>query len=933
MSSDHCCFVIKSLRSGWGENFIFNKSMLNKALRGGDRIQESSFDNNIRPKAQVVMSCSSEDKQKSLNRKLSISNCWLNLSIKESSSRNSQNRNTSSKKAILNRLLIFVCLQATRVTYCDENTSSPTTIVPIYELANPKDNVNFTSYSKDDQANHQVYGLTGSQDLDGNDQYDYYTSAYITRQTQLNSEALNAVDRLELPTQVEVTHIDTPTNQVTRQKSLTDPRQMRMDYSVDQRDPNVGSRNDLTSAEAGATAALFSDGSPEEKMIDNMIDMAQSRSVVSAPSSSVSNSNNEATGGSNGSSGSSEKPSASTGSTGTQPQPQQQSGASLGDQISAVSNLLQQAGQLGLSAAQQNAALSEALINGLSNTLINAVPARLGSRRPSASASQTQHSPAATTGSRPALVGQGINGNIEYDSDNNQLNGFIEFPDIPGLGNLTNKRPNNVVKPLVLAALKTVPFKLGTVGWKILKLIVLKKLYKAHHPKSGEIMVEQEMKDSPISMSMDKSAKLGKSLKGIKSQSFKTSKMGQISPLDDDFISNTIMGSTGGSDSSIKSGGAWPSLLGGSSGSSGGFDGLLPGSSSMMYQRQLLPQNAYGYGAGHTGSAPNPPAAAAAAAAALTAAAIQSHWMQQQVANSDPDLDNSNNNTNDNNKITSNINGRQVNLANRTNSTSSGRKSKRASQSLWNNSWFSSPVQAYAAAAAAANAAAILASHQQQLMQRDRQRYEAAMAGSSPFEFASGSNINQVGDFQQALTGIMYRNFVDNTQQVKNNDKGRSSFRSYASSSGPLADYPDQSDPFYGSSVAAMSVNRDSPTIGMATSPDPTLGTLEGQWSSNGFHTGEGFGNYPYAGDGPMQMHRADTDPHQRHFELSPVMGETNPLGHHHQTGIFSFNAGQMPVMSPLGALPEFDDTPAGSRLIGVALNDNKISRLNDNKA
>ena len=192
------------------------------------------------------------------------------------------------------------------------------------------------------------------------------------------------------------------------------------------------------------------------------------------------------------------------------------SSGSLGEQLSSVGNLLQQAGQLGLSVVQQqneqNAALSEAIVNGLASVLAQQQQ------------QQRTKQAAATSTSRPPLVNQNsnqnsINGNIEYDSNQNSINGHLELPNVrPNLG--------GAVKPLLTAALKAAPVKLGSAGWKLIKLLAWKKIYKTHHPKSGEIIIEQqELASKPAQPHQLQPAELKAAKLGMLKQ-LKTTKMG-----------------------------------------------------------------------------------------------------------------------------------------------------------------------------------------------------------------------------------------------------------------------------------------------------------------------------------------------------------------------------------------------------------------------
>lgn len=261
------------------------------------------------------------------------------------------------------------------------------------------------------------------------------------------------------------------------------------------------------------------------------------------------------------------------------------------------------------------------------------------------------------------------------------------------------------------------------------------------------------------------------------------------------------------------------------------------------------------------------------------------------------------------------------------NQTAISNRHRRRATSM-SNSWFNGPAQAYAAAAAAANAAALLASQQQQNhQQQHQQRVEAAMSGvgANPFEFASSSNINQVGDIQNALAGIMYNSLVDSAAmqnaRAQENQRSFSPYNSNIQSS----EFMDQSDSLTGGS---LSINRDSPAFGMSTTPDAGFGGIDNQWPPSEFQTG---GFFPNPSNNPLQMHHTDT-----RFGIQNVMEPSQiNLGPHRSTSafldypqtMFPFNNGPTSLVPPIGTMPEFDDTPAGNRLIGVALNENKSSR------
>ena len=90
-------------------------------------------------------------------------------------------------------------------------------------------------------------------------------------------------------------------------------------------------------------------------------------------------------------------------------------------------------------------------------------------------------------------VGQNaINGNIEYDPQQNSINGNIELPNFLNLSQILSPSSSSPTSALVSKALKAIPIKWSTVCWKLLNLLAWKKVLKTHHPKSGEIYIEQQ---------------------------------------------------------------------------------------------------------------------------------------------------------------------------------------------------------------------------------------------------------------------------------------------------------------------------------------------------------------------------------------------------------------------------------------------------------
>lgn len=487
-------------------------------------------------------------------------------------------------------------------------------------------------------------------------------------------------------------------------------------------------------------------------------------------------------------------------------------------------------------------------------------------------------------------MSQGINGNIEYDTDQGTINGNIEFPGLnfsskPSLGG-----GSAAMKPILVAALKAAPLKLGSVGWKLIKLLAWKKIYKTHHPKSGEIIIEQqEVKHagghhsapgSTSSLSELKSAKL-EMLKHLK-----TAKMGL---------------SGGGEDPGESLGGAhWPQ---GGSAAAGDFSGAsmsaggkaeLLGSSalgapfdslaaaSMLHQRNMLPP------AGLSGSiGPSPTAggqaAAAAAAAAATAAAIQSHWLQlaeQQQQEHDS----------------------QQQVA-ATNASSPANALRRKKATPPGSNWFASAspqAQAYAAAAAAA--AAAMAHQQQQQLHTNRLRLYL-------MQQQADSNGGQAGHqyswpFASSGANLMFHhhhNLFDNaaSMAVQNAVKLSPAPPHNIAEPQALADYFDQSDQSLISS--AFSSPLSSPTSSSQGYQD--IGSAQSQtqnlvdWPAFALST-------------------------KRQDSMWPVIATRQA----NSGGINKFTSGFNESSTVnLDSIPEFDETPA-ARMLGAALSEQQMS-------
>jgi hypothetical protein len=535
----------------------------------------------------------------------------------------------------------------------------------------------------------------------------------------------------------------------------------------------------------------------------------------------------------------------------------------LSEHLNAVNKLIQQAGQLGLSAAQQNVALSEAIINSVTNSLSGGSANRRPTVVPAQSAPPSASSSSATA-NRPAanLVGQSIDGNINYDPNSNTINGFIDFPNFPNLSNLTGSLPSlgGAVKPLVLAAIKTAPIKIGSVGWKLLKLLAWKKIYKAHHPKSGEIIIEQEVKHGGSHVS-DKGVKekIGEHFEN----KFKSPKMGQSYMGDDHWMS--MMRSAGrGHGGDLFSAGGWPS-------------GDSAASASMIYQRHLLPVSLP-----HSSGASQQQATAVAAAAAATAAAIQSHWAHQQHQQQ---------------MIAEESGDSQSAKANQTNSGANALRRKKAS--FGGGNWFAAApaAHAYAAAAAAANAAAAMASQQQQ-QQQQQQRLTYLMRGYDshahhPDEMAPGPGPNNPGgSIHHALaTGLMYQSLFDNAaaMAVQNAVKLPPTHHHSHSSSD---DFMDQSDSLSGSSFGSLSNNVPN-DVGSITDAGLPMALMQRRDITHHLDS-TAAANHPMFDQPAFDNHLATVDYLPRDSGVHPFLHRSNSF---------------------LDGMADFDDTPAGKIL------------------
>lgn len=264
--------------------------------------------------------------------------------------------------------------------------------------------------------------------------------------------------------------------------------------------------------------------------------------------------------------------------------------------------------------AAQN--LGNAIVSGVSNVLMGGSSEQNrdtseNHQRPSNHYERPQaNRPKRPTVKQPAPI------DVDIDINPSGIDGEINFPDIPKpWGN--NSKP---MSPLILAAIKTVPLKLGSIGWKLLQILAWKKIYKAHHPKAGEITIEQELGDKHESLhhhSKGKGSSMGMA--------------GKMRAFDD---SNSLMGVA-----SMSKG----TMLGDDSVS---YRTKSAGPQIPVIRRNPLasfPYPAFGYPAAlaatnpasllHPALANSNSATAAAATAAALAAVLQSQMLSQQAFN------------------------------------------------------------------------------------------------------------------------------------------------------------------------------------------------------------------------------------------------------------------------------------------------------------
>lgn len=595
--------------------------------------------------------------------------------------------------------------------------------------------------------------------------------------------------------------------------------------------------------------------------------------------------------------------SSSSSSLPTSASPQANSAANAGiltEQINTLTNLLQNlspAAAAALSSATQIGSSDQStasLISGVTNSILDPIRTQtvaMGNmvrKTINNAASSYQHQnhvaqpTAAISVSAKPSVGQSIDGNIEYDPNNNAINGNIEWPSFN-----SSQKPNlSALRPFILAALKSVPIKLGSVGWKLLQMIAWKKIYKTHHPKSGEIVIEQETSSkSPGHKDHKSSSGGGKTLQldiGVQPM-LKTSKMGQ----------------------------AWPSSSGGGYGGLRGPGGYgqwpmdMPMSSSMIYQRHLMP--------------PSHPAAAAAAAAAATAAAIQqSQWVQNQMlqdvdATAEGDLPSS----------STNLSNQKAQNQNQT-SISAATQRKRSSPNNGMNSgnWFASPAHAYAAAVAAAATATAVS-------QQNQNRFGF---GSSNPTNGFDSAMSNDGSF---LAGLVYQNLFDNAaaMAVQNAVK----LPAMAGSSlgaqhqaGPSAEFLDHSDSLLGSSL-----NLDAASSPSLYADVASLGSDGGQSSGAGWPQASGSSSDYGSATLEQRSDRFQANQQQlamqmqlirSNKQLYPYLARQQPFSDSllalqdaslaSSSGQPSLQQQQQPSsLAASSSLPDFDDTPAGLML------------------
>lgn len=510
----------------------------------------------------------------------------------------------------------------------------------------------------------------------------------------------------------------------------------------------------------------------------------------------------------------------------------------------------------------------------------------------------------------------------QVGQENNQqpgINGNIEFPSTSSM------------RPFMVSALKTIPVKLGSVGWKLLQLIAWKKIYRSHHPATGDVVIEPEVKSSHEHKSAspleddgddDDDAEIG----GGTSSAGKSAMGGveidlnkQASPMANKMTKMNHM---------------YPrnmAALHGAMGAQGlhGLGGLGPqgfmfdrGSESVMnFQKHLLPQQLL------QSQANQSPVSAAAAAAA---AAIQSQWLKQQLAASlanqaatEPSaLDGDSKKKPQVSPIGSGVSTRSTQPAltqptSATNqSSSNGGASNRSHLSTPGESsldvisakdhrrrhtlasldglagnWYASPAQAYAnAAAAAAAAAAASASAVQQSRHHHQGRLGTTFPALVPF--------NQ----------MMYQSLFDNAAAlaVQNAVKLPQSSSMFGAQSSPTFDFLDQPDSLGSSSSMSFGPSSLS-TSSLASYPE---------WSAqnSGHPHRSGLLNLPSA---------------SRRFHSSPaesVLSVIQNRPRHISDSLLALNdfptSGYTTDASALNSLTEFDDTPVG-KFINTALGTN----------
>lgn len=643
----------------------------------------------------------------------------------------------------------------------------------------------------------------------------------------------------------------------------------------------------------------------------------------------------------------------------------------LSDQLNAVSNLLQQLSQQGqntFSAALQSSlidqnALSDAIINGVSNSILgpirsqtsavsNIVRKTMNSNRNQAQQQQSASSGdmqiVSATGSNKPTVGQSIDGNIEYDSNNNAINGFIEFPSIPGLGN-GSKPSLSSIRPLFVTALKTFPIKLGTVGWKLLQLIAWKKIYKTHHPKSGEIVIEQEMGHSK-----DKKSTGGKSFEiEMPPKHIKTSKMGKSYQYSSGGHSKGGGGSTGGGGHMMMMTPVTMGHMVPSSWHYGPMDGSPHMSGSMVYQRHLLPpyhshggqigpnsastnSNSNNNHQSNAGVATNShPATAAAAAAAATAAAIQSQWVQQQLVAANDEIGATAAAIAGTEAVSSQI---TQPVASNGGATSNGRNqtaphapqanalSRKRSSLAATGNWFATPAHAYAAAAAAAaaNAAATAAAASQHHHHHHNPLYRFGLNpafGPSINNNNNNNNNNPMLDpatsahshdngFNHALaTNLLYQNLFDNAaaMAVQNTVK-------LPPTNSLQMDYLDQSDSLSGSSLSLAG------SAGMS----PTTSDSEVAWSTGLSGEAPGLSASVAQRSGllaPSSMDISSSSSAADAAAATAAADLINGLGNDGLMALTHDPDHPNTATNALMSVPDFDDAPT-SKYIGAALNE-----------